>query len=95
MHQSQLESPTATPERLTHPPRSTAGTLPGSLARKFNEVSSKPPASKLTETAVVDSLGLSKTVMSGVEVAGELFRLWEVKKFFVGEVTKVSSLIRG
>ena len=73
MYQSQLESPTAAPERLTPPPPSTAGTLPWSLARKFNEVSSKPSASKpssatipVTETTVFDSLGLSKTVTNGV-----------------------------
>ena len=95
MYHSQLDSPTATPERLTHPPPSTASTLRGSLARKFNEVYSKPSASKsssatvhVTETAVLDSLGLSKTVTSAVEVAGGLFRLWEANKFFVGETTK-------
>ena len=95
MYHSQLDSPTATPERLTHPPPSTASTLRGSLARKFNEVYSKPSASKsssatvhVTETAVLDSLGLSKTVTSGFEVVGELFRLCAAKRFFVGDFTK-------
>jgi len=37
---------------------------------------------------VLDSLGLAKTVTSGTEVAGELFRLWKAKKFFVGGTTK-------
>ena len=51
---------------------------------------SKPTSATVpvTETAVFDSLGLSKTVSSGVEVAGELVRLWEANKFFVGETTK-------
>ena len=81
MYQAQLESLTATPERLTHPPPSIPGTLPGSLVGKFNEVSSKPSASKpsatppVTGIAVVTSIGLPKTVASGVIVAGELMRL--------------------
>ena len=37
---------------------------------------------------MLTSLGIPKTVMSGVTVAGELFRLWEVKMLFVGETTR-------
>ena len=95
MHHSQLQSPIASPERLTHPPRCTTDALPGSLARKFNDVSSLSSASKASsstvrapESVVLDSLGLAKTVTSGTEVAGELFRLWKAKKFFVGGTTK-------
>ena len=46
------------------------------------------------ESAVLDSLGFSKEVTSGVEVAGELFRLWEAKKSLLGELPNVFSLIR-
>ena len=91
MYQAQLESPAVTPERLTHPPHNIPGTLTGSLLGKFNEVSSKHSASKpssatlpVTRIAVLASIGLPKTVTSGVTVAGELFRLWEANMFFVG-----------
>ena len=95
MHHSQLQSPIASPERLSLPPPCTTDALPGSLARKFNDVSSLSSASKASsstvrapESVVLDSLGLAKTVTSGTEVAGELFRLWKAKKFFVGGTTK-------